>query len=61
MMAAMFNRTELVDLLLERGADLQARDAQGLSALDAARQMGAADTAAQLERRLEQAGQAAER
>ena len=29
MTAAMFNRTEIVDLLLERGADIDRRDAIG--------------------------------
>lgn len=55
MMAAMFNRTELVELLLARGANPQARDSRGLSVLDAARIMGAPDTAALLEQKLGQA------
>jgi len=53
MLAAMFDRTEMVELLLAHGADLQARDTAGASALDAARQMGAENTAAQLAARLE--------
>ena len=52
MMAAMFNRTGMVELLLARGANLHARDVNGLSVADAARLMGAADTAAQLDRLL---------
>jgi ankyrin repeat protein len=48
MVAAMFNRTDIVDLLIARGANPQARDAGGNSAADAAARMGAADTAAQL-------------
>jgi len=49
MFAAMFNRVELVQLLLARGADHRARDASGVSAADAARNMGAVDTAALLD------------
>jgi hypothetical protein len=52
MMAAMFNRVDVVDLLLERGADLNARTADGLTAIDAARVMGAADTPGQLAARI---------
>ena len=48
MFAAMFNRVEIARLLIERGADPALRDADGVSALDAARRMGAADTAALL-------------
>ena len=48
MIAAMFNRLEIVDALLARGADLQARDAGGLTAEALAGAMGAADTAEQL-------------
>jgi hypothetical protein len=50
MVAAMFNRTEIVELLLAHGADIHARDAQGLSAEAAARAMGAPDTPEQLAR-----------
>jgi ankyrin repeat protein len=50
MMAAMFNRVEIVDYLIEKGADPKAKDANGITALDAARTMGAVDTAAQLEK-----------
>ena len=50
MMAAMFNRTDIVELLIAQGADPDARDASGMSALDAARGMGAADTPTQLAR-----------
>jgi ankyrin repeat protein len=48
MIAAMFNRTEIVDLLIAHGADPQARDASGVTPLDAANRMGAPDTPAQL-------------
>lgn len=54
MMAAMFNRTEMVGWLLSRGANLHARDVGGLSVADAARLMGAQDTAAQLDALLSQ-------
>ncbi|GAA0279539.1 hypothetical protein LNAOJCKE_1900 [Methylorubrum aminovorans] len=50
MVAAMFDRTEIVDLLLAHGADAGRRDAAGMSAADMARQMGAKDTPAQLDR-----------
>ena len=50
MVAAMFDRTEIVDLLLAHGADPSKRDASGMSAADMARQMGAQNTPAQLER-----------
>ena len=50
MIAAMFNRTEIVELLMVRGADVEARDADGLTAEAAARIMGAPDTPAQLAR-----------
>ena len=52
MMAAMFNRGEIVDYLISQGADPRAKDANGVTALDAARTMGAVDTAAQLEKLL---------
>jgi hypothetical protein len=48
MFAAMFNRVEIARLLIERGADPSRRDADGVSAFDAAQRMGAADTAALL-------------
>lgn len=50
MIAAMFNRVDIMELLRQRGADLCARDEQGLSALRAAETMGA-DDAAELLRR----------
>lgn len=40
MFAAMFGRNEIVDLLLEKGADSSINDARGLSALDLATQQG---------------------
>ena len=46
----MFNRTEIVDVLLEHGVDLHARDAAGLTAEAAAQTMGAPDTPEQLAR-----------
>ena len=49
MMAAMFNRTAMLDWLLDLGADPSLRDAGGATAADAARVMGAADTAARLD------------
>jgi ankyrin repeat protein len=48
MIAAMFNRVEIVDLRIARGANPDARDAGGFSARDAAEKMGAPDTAARL-------------
>ena len=46
----MFNRTAIVELLLAHGASPTTRSSDGLTPLDLARTMGAADTAAQLER-----------
>ncbi|MBX8592804.1 ankyrin repeat domain-containing protein, partial [Pseudomonas cichorii] len=48
MMAAMFNRSEIVDYLIGKGANPHARDAKGVNALAAAQAMGATETAAQL-------------
>jgi ankyrin repeat protein len=48
MIAAMFNRVELVEYLIGRGANPDARDANGFSARDAAEKMGAPDTVARL-------------
>ncbi|MBV8259862.1 MAG: ankyrin repeat domain-containing protein, partial [Paraburkholderia sp.] len=48
MVAAMFNRTDIVDLLLARGANPVARDTAGNTALDVANAMGAVDAAARL-------------
>jgi ankyrin repeat protein len=48
MIAAMFNRVELVEYLIGRGANPDARDANGVSARDAAEKMGAPDTVARL-------------
>ena len=50
MMAAMFNRVEMVDYLLGQGANPRAVDAQGATVLAAAQTMGAMDTAAQLQK-----------
>ena len=50
MVAAMFNRTELVDLLLAHGADPDRRDAGGQTAAEMAQAMGAPDTPGQLAR-----------
>ncbi|MNC74631.1 Ankyrin repeat protein [compost metagenome] len=49
MLAAMFNRTAIVEYLLGQGANPAHRDAQGTTPLAAAQTMGAADTAAQLQ------------
>ncbi|WP_228527143.1 ankyrin repeat domain-containing protein [Noviherbaspirillum soli] len=53
MVAAMFNRCDVVDLLLRHGAPADARDAGGLTALDVARIMGARDTPQQIAAALE--------
>ncbi|GAB6845310.1 hypothetical protein HNR00_004090 [Methylorubrum rhodinum] len=50
MVAAMFDRVAICELLLARGADPARRDASGLSAAELARQMGATETPALLER-----------
>ncbi|WP_313432483.1 ankyrin repeat domain-containing protein, partial [Pseudomonas sp.] len=49
MLAAMFNRTEIVDYLLAQGADPAHQDARGATALMAAQTMGAVDAAARLQ------------
>jgi len=49
MLAAMFNRTAIVEYLLGQGANPAHRDAQGTTPLAAAQTSGAADTAAQLQ------------
>ena len=49
MMAAMFNRTAMLELMLAHGGDPHARNAKGLSAKDLALTMGAPETARQLE------------
>ncbi|MNE55534.1 Ankyrin repeats (3 copies) [compost metagenome] len=49
MMAAMFNRTPMVEYLLSKGADPKRQDAKGITALGAAQAMGAQDTAALLQ------------
>ena len=48
MLAAMFNRTAIVDLLLARGADRTAVDAGGQTAAELAAEMNAPDTPRQL-------------
>ncbi len=50
MIVAMFNRVHVVEMLIERGANPDARDANGVSILEAAERMGARDTAARLAR-----------
>ncbi|GJE78007.1 ankyrin repeat domain-containing protein [Methylorubrum suomiense] len=50
MVAAMFDRVAIVERLLARGADPARRDASGMNAADLARQMGAKETPALLER-----------
>ncbi|MNW21680.1 Ankyrin repeats (3 copies) [compost metagenome] len=49
MLAAMFNRSEILDYLLAQGADPARQDARGTTALMAAQTMGAADAAARLQ------------
>ena len=48
----MFNRGEIIDYLISKGADPKAKDANGITALDAARTMGATEAVAQLEKLL---------
>ncbi len=50
MLAAMFDRVAIVERLLARGADPARRDASGMNAAELARQMGARETPALLER-----------
>ena len=50
MMAAMFNRTAIVDYLISKGANPNVQDAKGVTPLMAAQTMGATDTAEQLTR-----------
>jgi hypothetical protein len=49
MFAAMFDRAEVVTLLLERGASASRRDASGTSARDLALRMGASAALARLD------------
>jgi ankyrin repeat protein len=49
MTAAMFDRIDVIDFLLERGARPDLQDASGMTALDAARTMGAARAVAHLQ------------
>ncbi|HSD20233.1 MAG TPA: ankyrin repeat domain-containing protein, partial [Anaeromyxobacter sp.] len=49
MFAAMFDRVEVVELLLRRGASADLREAGAATALDLARAMGAARAARLLE------------
>jgi ankyrin repeat protein len=50
MMAAMFNRTAIVDYLISKGANPHVKDAKGVTPLMAAQTMGATETADQLTR-----------
>lgn len=50
MIAAMFNRTDIIDQLLERGANPDAQDVNGATPLAAARLTGAKDAIARLEK-----------
>ncbi len=50
MMAAMFNRTAIVDYLIAKGANPHVKDFNGVTPLMAAQTMGATDTAEQLTR-----------
>ena len=49
MFAAMFNRLDIVKVLVARDIAIDTKSSEGLSALELARSMGAADTAAHLE------------
>jgi ankyrin repeat protein len=48
MVAARFNRTAIMELLIAHGANPNARDANGVTAGDAAARMGAGDAQARL-------------
>src|SRR6202049_1567784 len=49
MIAAMFDRTRIVEYLVSRGANLDATDASGVSAADVAQRMGASKALALLQ------------
>ena len=51
MFAALFNRVDIIELLLAHGAHLNARDQQGNTALGCAKAMNAHDAAALLEQK----------
>ncbi|MGE8396713.1 MAG: ankyrin repeat domain-containing protein, partial [Comamonas sp.] len=51
MFAAMFNRTDIVELLLDRGAQIDKQDNQGTTALACAMAMNAHDAVALLQQR----------
>ena len=48
MMAAMFNRLAILDLLLQHGARIDAVDSRGMSAVKLAKSMNAPETLARL-------------
>ncbi|CAH2778425.1 MAG: hypothetical protein CBCREVIR_0425 [Candidatus Burkholderia crenata] len=48
MIAAMLNRLEMVEFLIEKGANPDAKDANGFTARAAAAKMGTPDTVARL-------------
>jgi uncharacterized protein len=50
MIAAMFNRVDIVEMLIARGANPSAQDGAGNTAFDVANGMGASDAAAWLAR-----------
>ena len=52
MFAALFNRTDIIELLLAHGARADCQDQQGNTALACAKSMNAHDAAAVLEKRL---------